>query len=136
MIHFARLITTVLAMGLLLNRCNSLVPALPQTIHLTEQKGCGSTVELKAGDMLELMLAGNPTTGYVWEISSSVPTVIRPVGEPEYKANSAALGAGGIYTFRFQAVAAGQAQLKLIYHRPFERATPPLKTCDVTVVVK
>jgi predicted secreted protein len=30
----------------------------------------GKTVEILVGDELEVELPGNPTTGYVWEVSS------------------------------------------------------------------
>ncbi|MBM4429116.1 MAG: protease inhibitor I42 family protein, partial [Chloroflexi bacterium] len=42
----------------------------------------------------------------------------------------------GKMTLRFTGVAAGQTALKLIYHRSFEKDVPPVKTFEVTVVVK
>ncbi len=50
--------------------------------------------------------------------------------------NVFAVGAGGTVTFRFTAVAKGQATLKLTYHRPFEKNVPALKSCEVTINVK
>ena len=123
-------------MVLFLSNCG-LQPELAKTAGLTEQGGgCGSSVGLNAGDTLELVLDGTPTTGYIWETDFVVPSAIKPVGNPDFKAASQRLGAGGSYTFRFQAVAEGQATLTLIYHRPFESQPAPLKTCEVTVVVR
>jgi inhibitor of cysteine peptidase len=116
---------------------SAVLPPTPNEVHLTEKGGdCGSTVELNTGDSLALTLEGNPTTGYVWEIESNDPTVIQPVGEPDFNPDSEAVGAGGTYTFRFTAVAKGQVMLKLIYHRPFEKNVTPSKSCEVTIVVK
>jgi inhibitor of cysteine peptidase len=131
------LVLVLLAMALLLIGCGSPAREAAKTVGLSEQGGgCGTAVELNAGDTLELVLDGNPTTGYAWEGSFVAPTALKPVGEPAFKAGAGGLGAGGTYTFRFNAVAEGQATLKLIYHRPFEPEAPPLKTCDVTVVVR
>jgi inhibitor of cysteine peptidase len=136
MVRAALLMMGILVIVLLVSNCGP-EPEAAKTVGLTEQGGgCGSSVGLNAGDTLELVLDGNPTTGYIWEIGFVVPSEIKPVGDPEFKADSQRLGAGGSYTFRFQAVAEGQATLKLIYHRPFESQTAPLKTCEVTVVVR
>src|SRR5690349_15835685 len=119
----------ILAVTLLLEACNNPAQPGPTTIRVTDQSGgCGSAVSLRTGDTLVLALPGNPTTGYKWETTSVAPTVLTSLGEPDYRADSNALGAGGTYTFRFQDVAQGEAALKLIYHRSFEPNTPPVKT--------
>jgi inhibitor of cysteine peptidase len=96
----------------------------------------GKSVELGVGNKLEIVLEGNPTTGYSWEVGSVDETVLKLAGEPEFKSESRAVGAGGVFTFRFEAVAAGQTALQLIYHRPFEKDTPPIETFEVSVAVK
>jgi inhibitor of cysteine peptidase len=122
---------------LVLVGCDVAQPATPNEVRLTEKGGdCGSSVELNTGDSLSLALEGNPTTGYVWEIESNDPAVMKPSGEPEYHADSEAIGAGGTYTFRFTAVAKGKVTLRLVYHRPFEKNVPELKSCEVTIIVK
>ena len=103
--------------------------------RLSEQDR-GKTVELHAGDKLEVSLKGNPTTGYQWEMAVVDAAILKLVGEPEFSPDSGALGAGGKVTLRLQAVAAGQTTLQLIYHRPFEKNTPPTKAFKATVVVK
>jgi inhibitor of cysteine peptidase len=103
--------------------------------NLSEQDN-GSTVTLQVRERLDLSLAANPTTGYQWEVAAGDSAAIKQVGEPEYKVGSAAPGSGGMMTFHFVTVAPGQTTLKLIYHRPFEKDTPPLKTFEVTAVVK
>jgi len=37
---------------------------------------------------------------------------------------------------RFEAAEAGKTSLKLIYHRPFEKDRPSIKTFEVRVTVK
>ena len=99
------------------------------------EKENGQTINLAVDDPFEIELPGNPTTGYQWEIADFDASVVKSAGEPEFKADSKAIGSGGMHTFRFQTVADGQTTIKLIYHRSFEKDTPPIKTYELTVVV-
>jgi inhibitor of cysteine peptidase len=95
----------------------------------------GKTVEIHIGDELEVILPGKPTTGYVWEVSSLDSHVMR-LDKVDFAANNNAIGAGGMEIIKFHAIAAGTSHLKLIFHRPFEQNMPPLKTFEVTVIIK
>jgi len=88
------------------------------------------------GDTLEIVLKGNPTTGYMWEVASVDTTVLSQVCEPEFRPKSDARGSGGKIIMRFKAVSVGHTLLKLIYHRPFEKNKPPIRVFSVTVIVK
>ena len=105
------------------------------TVRLTSQDA-GTTLHLRTGQGVEIALDGNPTTGYTWEVAPESDAPLRQNGQPEFKANSNALGAGGTMTLRFTAQAQGSGTLKLIYHRPFEPNVAPLKTFEVKVVVE
>jgi inhibitor of cysteine peptidase len=96
----------------------------------------GSTVNLRAGDTMEVVLEGNPTTGFSWETAALDASVLKQLGEPEFKPDTSLIGAGGKFTFRFEAVAPGQTLLQLVYHRPWETNVPPEKTFEMTVVVQ
>jgi len=97
----------------------------------------GREMQLKKGQTLVVTLEGNPTTGYSWEVAEPLDEqVLRQVGEAEFKAESAALGAGGVQILRFETVNAGQITLKLVYHRPWEKGVEPLETYSLQVVVR
>jgi inhibitor of cysteine peptidase len=97
----------------------------------------GREMELKKGQTLVVTLEGNPTTGYSWEVVEPLyGQVLRQMGEPEFKAESEALGAGGEQTLRFEAVNTGKMTLKLVYHRPWEKGVDPLETYSIQVVVR
>ena len=128
----AILIVTILVITPLLGADK---PSEREPVKLTE-KDAGSSVELRTGDMLEVVLDGNPTTGYLWEMAPGDRAVVKPVGESEFKAETELIGAGGKITLQFEAVAPGQTVLKLIYHRTFEKDVPPIKTFEVTVIVQ
>jgi predicted secreted protein len=104
------------------------------TVRLTEADA-GSTIKLHPGDILEIALPANPTTGYTWEVRSGAEAVLTQKGVPEFKRDSTLLGAGGLMTFRFDVVAVGDVPLTLIYHRTFEPGVPPLKTFAIKVSV-
>jgi len=135
----------------MLNNKFSLVLLLILLLALTVATGCspqqqevkatidddGREMELKKGQTLVVTLEGNPTTGYSWEVADPLDEqVLRQVGEAEFKAESEALGAGGVQILRFEAVNAGQITLKLVYHRPWEKDVEPLETYSLQVVVR
>lgn len=95
----------------------------------------GTTVRLEVGETFHVVLEGNPTTGYQWEVVPMAKPIVKQIGEPEFEPDSSAVGAGGQVTIDFEAVMAGQGALRLIYHRPWEEAEP-LETFQVTVVVQ
>ena len=108
-------------------------PANPQVY--TDQDA-SKTIELKAGASFQVVLDGNPTTGYMWELDPSSSAPVKQSGDAAFKADSQATGSGGKLTFTFQATGAGQGTLKLVYHRSWEKNAPPEKTFEMTVVVK
>jgi inhibitor of cysteine peptidase len=108
--------------------------AAPASLTLSEADA-GSTVTLAVGDTMEVVLDGNPTTGFTWETEALDTSVLRQLGESEFQPESALIGAGGTFTFRFEAVASGQTTLRLVYHRPWETDVPPEKTYEVTASV-
>jgi inhibitor of cysteine peptidase len=132
MSYLARLLAVVPAVVLALGACASSGRGPRQL----SEKDSGSTVELRMGETLEVVLRGNPTTGYQWEIASGDTSVVKQRGKPEYRSDSAGIGSSGNFTFTFEAAAPGQTTLRLVYHRPFERNVPPARTFEITVVVR
>ena len=122
------LLTTVIA-------CSSSGPSGPSSLTLGEAKS-GGTVTVNAGEIFVIILEGNPTTGYTWELDAIDATILQQIGEAEFTPESNAIGSGGKFTFHFKAISAGQSFLKLVYHRSWELETPPLNTFEVTVMVK
>jgi predicted secreted protein len=96
----------------------------------------GSTMTVKAGDIIQVVLKGNPTTGYTWAVALSEKdaSILQQMGAPGYVPDSQLTGSGGTFTFRFKALKAGEALLKLVYARSWE-SVPPLETFSMTVRV-
>lgn len=115
--------------------CSSSGPCGQSSLTLGEAKS-GSIIKVNSGESFVIILEGNPTTGYTWELDALDPAILQQQGEPDFTPDSDAIGSGGKFTFRFQAISAGQSPLKLIYHRPWEKDVPPLKTFELLVIVK
>lgn len=106
------------------------VPALDLTVQES-----GRSVDVPVGEVVTITLAGNPTTGYVWELADVDRAVLAPDPEPAYVADSALSGAGGTYTFRLSARAVGTSAVTLVYRRPWEEGVPPLQRFELKVTV-
>lgn len=96
----------------------------------------GRTLTVAPATVITVMLEGNPTTGYSWESSISDPAVLKQTNVAEFKPSSGAIGAGGTFTFQFQAQSAGKTDVTLLYRRSWETGVAPLKTYHVTVEVR
>ena len=100
------------------------------------EKDFGRTITLRTGDMLNVRLTGNPTTGYNWSVADG-SEILKQLGDPEFESAARGLpGAGGKVTIRFRAVKPGKTVLKLAYQRLWEKSVPPIATFQVTVIVK
>jgi inhibitor of cysteine peptidase len=107
-----------------------------QTALALEAKDDGNQITLAKGQTLAINLEVNPTTGYTWEMLEPEGAILRQVGEAEFNADSELLGAPGTLTLLFEAAEAGQMDLKLVYHRPWETGVEPLGTFTVQVTVQ
>jgi len=96
----------------------------------------GSTVNLSVDDPFEIELVTNASTGYKWQVEKFNETVIKQIGKPVYIIKEgSAIGASGKVTFKFQTVANGQSDLKLVYKRGFDDSESPAKIFEMKVVV-
>jgi predicted secreted protein len=109
-------------------------PPVGESIKLNENDS-GKTVEIFVGDDVEVILPGNSTTGYVWDLMLLDMDILRPEKAKVFSINKA-MGSGNVEDIKFHAIAAGESPVKLIFHRPFEHKVPPLITFAVNVVVK
>ncbi|WP_328419507.1 protease inhibitor I42 family protein [Streptomyces sp. NBC_00443] len=103
--------------------------ALPLTVVMLS--GCGlfgsetfgaeeRSIEVDAGDVFELTLPANPSTGQDWSIVRPGPdrATVRQEGrrKDDFEGDSGADGGGdGTQTFTFRAVATGTTKIKMSY---------------------
>ena len=132
------LLAMVAAVAMMSAGCGSSAGAAASTLKLG-QTDDGKTFTVKVGDTIQVVIPGNPTTGYEWTavLADKDAALIQQLGEPQYAADNAddnLVGSGGVFTLTFKAVAKGQATLKLAYARSFE-SVQPVQTFTATVNV-
>jgi predicted secreted protein len=96
----------------------------------------GGTVQLKAGDMLEVHLKSNPTTGYMWYVHPRSTPLLKLTGQSQTQAQQPGVGRPIIQVFRFQAVAAGEGVLLLRYVRAWEKPMPSEEQFDLHISIR
>jgi inhibitor of cysteine peptidase len=96
----------------------------------------GGQATLRPGQTFTLSLASNPTTGYSWEFVGLDAQDIVEVVKEEYVADSKLIGAGGVQTIVLKTVKAGEVELTLVYHRPWETDVEPIQTFTYKVTVQ
>jgi inhibitor of cysteine peptidase len=111
------------------------VPWGADGVHHLDAGNDGAVIALEVDERIDLRLEGNATTGWAWTVTAVDPAVLAPVGEPGYETSGGGDGAGGIYTFRFDAVGAGETQVVLEYAPTWDspEATPQTFTFTATV---
>lgn len=95
----------------------------------------GSTVDISEGEVLEIQLAGNPTTGFNWQVTDTLDqSVLTQDGDPEFDAEDESLGSPGVVTLKFKAVGTGTTPLDLEY-KAVSGDAPADRTYSLTVNV-
>jgi inhibitor of cysteine peptidase len=97
----------------------------------------GKTVDLKTGQILEVALPSNPTTGYTWEIIKIDPEMLEVDGKPLYDSpKTNRQGDGTIQRLRFRGVKAGATEVMLGYRRPWEKESKNLNNWNISVKIQ
>lgn len=105
-------------------------------LQLTEANS-GQVVDLALGQVLELRLPENATTGFRWQVRSEPgpgctiqqDTTESPPGPP-------IAGEGGTHVWRLEGVQVGTCQFSLAYVRPWETGRAPASTFELRINVK
>jgi inhibitor of cysteine peptidase len=81
----------------------------------------GSRVEAGVGDLLEVRLPANPSTGFGWQATPTEGLV--QVADPEFLTESSLIGAEGTEVFLFEVARNGEQALHMEYRRSFEEGS-------------
>jgi inhibitor of cysteine peptidase len=104
-------------------------------VHELDAGDDGTVVEVEVGEEVVVSLEGNATTGYSWQVTAVDSAVLALKGDPDYESSSNADGAGGTYTFHFDALAAGETEVVLQYFPTWEQPSATAGSFTFTVVV-
>ena len=112
--------------------CCCIFKSKPTKLQL---KNSGSTVKTSMNKTIQVVLDANATTGYTWQIAGYDKKILK-LNKSAYKVNSKLVGAGGEQFYCFDVVGKGKTQLKIIYHRPWEKDIKPAKTFSVNIAAE
>jgi len=99
-----------------------------------DQSYAGQTIDLQVGQVMELRLSENPTTGFHWVFTAAGGPACALSGDSFQPPTGGALGAGGEHRWDIRAVRPGICDLSLAYRRSFESG-PPARFFNIHVRV-
>jgi inhibitor of cysteine peptidase len=91
----------------------------------------GTTIRVGAGDTFAIELAGNPTTGYMWQ--PDVDSQHLELLGQEFEPGGGGVGAGGKEIFRFRALRAGDTEIAFAYRRPWDKGSRETSSFQVAI---
>lgn len=110
----------------------------PKMVHADDRFN-GREVELQVGDMLEIKLAENASTGFQWaatpESAQKVAKLLR-AGETGAEGVGEPPGRPGVRHFTFEAIEPGTVELVLNYRRPWETGKAPARKFRLYIHVR
>ncbi|MDR3776675.1 MAG: protease inhibitor I42 family protein [Terracidiphilus sp.] len=96
----------------------------------------GGSAPLKAGDVLELRLKSNPSTGYMWSVLPESTPLLKLVDTSQTAPTKPGVGRPIFQIFRFQAEHSGEGILLLHYVRSWEKPAADEQQFEIHVVVR
>jgi inhibitor of cysteine peptidase len=100
-----------------------------------QESDTGKSFSVEVGDTLNIMLEGNPSTGYTWDTTLIDKEVLSLI-EKSFTPSSTFVGAGGVFSFKVLVMSKGKSDLHMRYTRLWEKDVLPVKTFDITVSVE
>ena len=121
----------VLLLGLLISGC----PFAPvQTVILGENDS-GGDVTMRVGARLIVVLRGNASTGYEWELAELDGSVVEHTDwSSQYGCAASVDGCAHTERWTYTALSPGSTTLRMIYHQPWEEVEPA-RTFELSVTV-
>jgi inhibitor of cysteine peptidase len=86
---------------------------------IVDQAYSGKTLDLPIGEVMEVRLAENPTTGYRWSIVVNGAPACAMLSD-RFEHPSGPPGRGGEHTWHIKGVVAGECDITMLYRRSFE----------------
>jgi inhibitor of cysteine peptidase len=84
----------------------------------------GGTVTIKMGDVLEVRLSSNPSTGYAWYAEKQSTSLLKLTGQSQTQAAQPGVGRPIVQIFDFAPTGKGTGVLLLHYVRSWEPPDP------------
>lgn len=132
---YGKMLILIILFSLVLASCTRQQPEQSKEVSILWSE-IEQGVGLEVGDILEVVLPANPSTGYAWEAGFYNQSVLKPYGKPEFYSTSTNLGAEETQKLHMEAIGEGETDLVLVYRRSFENERVDQQTFKVHVDVK
>ena len=98
----------------------------------------GTRVFVSQGDLLQVQLHSNRTTGYSWNLQIMGDKILHQekLGYQPSDKSGTLIGSGETEIWKFRAQQAGSTRLDFFYARPWEKGVPPVRMLHYPVTVK
>ena len=90
---------------------------------VVDQSQSGQTLDLAVGQVIELRLAENPTTGYRWAFVTDGAPACAVVGD-RFEGSNGPPGQGGEHSWTIKGVQPGTCGIAMQYRRSFQPDAP------------
>lgn len=117
----------------LLALCPALARAATKTVTDADN---GKTVTIKMGDVLEVRLNANPTTGYSWYLQKESTPLLKISGQSQTPPPQGVLGAPVVQIFDFKTTGKGTGVLMLHYVRSWLNPDPNEQLWSLHVTIE
>ena len=96
----------------------------------------GGTVTIKMGDVLEVRLSSNPTTGYAWYVHKQSTALLKLTSQSQTQPAQPGVGRPILQVFEFAPRAKGTGVLLLHYVRSWEAPDPNEEQFSLHVTIE
>jgi predicted secreted protein len=135
--NFTRATLAILFIFALLVGCAPAAKSTPAPVTPTgsfEVTNPAQRITVPVGVSFTINVKANPTTGYTWE--AGFDQSLLKLVKRYTPSGSGAIGAGGVESFEFEGMKAGETEIYLNYKRSFEPNNPSLESKTFKVTVK
>jgi predicted secreted protein len=101
-------------------------PAPRANVTLTESEA-GRTIEVAVGQRIVVRLAAARAGGNEWLLDSAASNVLTLLADASFFPDFSRASGATIESWSFRVTAAGEAELRFEYRRPFDKAAAPVK---------
>lgn len=98
------------------------------TVHTLLETDNGKNIRCSSGDIVEIRLPGNPSTGFTWHPaglpSDTVLVLKQDTFETAAPRGNKFVGVPGTFIFKYEVTGKGSEGIRLVYSRKWENVAP------------
>ena len=97
------------------------------------QADAGQYFTARTGDMIEVILEENPSTGYLWKVTEIDRNILDSLESSFFSGGDTIVGKSGTRKFQFEVKAPGETVISFRLNRPWENEADAIEQFQVTI---